>query len=229
MNELEANNITTGAPIIVAPILTQRSAMAVQHLLAASRLSRQCREIQDANRGLPLGSFFDDQIACVSSTVMLSVASLEANINEHIEDADKLFPELSVGARREFCNLLSQLPILEKYERILAIKELTSFDRGASPYQDVDLLIAIRNELVHFHPEWHDRQNRHAKLGRRILYRFELSPFIVDESAVIFPNRFIGYGCTKWAVESALAFMEQFASLAQLSNRFESFRGILNS
>lgn len=229
MTELEAKGITIGAPILGTPTLTQRSAQAVQHLMAASRSSRQCREIQDANRGLPFGPFFDDQIACVSSTVMLSVASIEANINEHIEDADILFPELSAGARRTFCDLVSQLPILEKYECVLAIKELPSFDRGASPYQDVDLLIAIRNELVHFHPEWHDRQNRHAKLGKRILYRFELSPFIADESAVIFPLRYIGHGCTKWAVDSALAFMEQFATLVRLPSRFESFRSRLNA
>ena len=25
-----------------------------------------------------------------------------------------------------------------------------------------DILIAIRNELVHFHPEWHDEQDRHV-------------------------------------------------------------------
>lgn len=229
MNGLEATDITTGAPIIGKPSLMQRSAMAVQHLIAASRSSRQCREIQDVNRGLPLGPFFDDLIACVSSTVMLSVASIEANINEHIEDADKLLPELSDGARREFCDLVSQLPILKKYERVLAIKELPIFDRGVSPYQDVDILIAIRNELVHFHPEWHDRQKRHAKLGKRILYRFKLSPFITEESAVVFPTKFIGHGCTKWAVDSALTFMEQFADLVRLPSRFEPFRDRLMS
>lgn len=210
-------------PDIMVGYARQRSAFAVQHLMAAARFSRQCGDIQRANTGKPLGSFYDEQIACVSATVMLAVASIESNINEHLADANDLFSELKIGARNEFCSLVSGLAILEKYDRVLAIKSSPPFERGKTPYQDIDILISIRNELVHFHPEWHDEQDRHKKLGQKLLYRFELSPFISEDTgAVVFPQRFVSHGCTKWAVESALAFMESFANRVGLPSRFQN-------
>lgn len=201
--------------------LRQRSGFAVQHLMAAARFSRQCGEIQLANEGKQLGPFFDELISCVSATVMLSVASLESNINEHLSDSERLFAELPDGGREQLCALMGDLPILHKYQRTLAAKGLEAFDRGGRPYQDIDILVAIRNELVHFHPEWHDEQDRHEKLGKRLLYRFPLNPFISESSGVVFPQRFIGHGCTKWAVESALSFMTIFAEKIGQPNRFE--------
>lgn len=208
------------APDTGTVTLRQRSAFAIQHLMAAARFSRQCGKIQTENAGKSLGPFYDEQIACVSATIMLSVASLESNINEHLADADTLLHEIPKHAREQFCASLSNAPILEKYERLLAAKELESFIRGESPYQDVDILIAIRNELVHFHPEWHDEQKRHQKLGDRLRYRFELNPFISEATGVLFPQRFVSHGCTKWAVKSALAFMTQFANKIGVESRF---------
>lgn len=200
--------------------IRQRSGFAVQHLMAAARFSRQCGEVEAANRGKSLGPFYDEQIACVSATVMLSVASLESNINEHLSDSDKLLSDIPKGARKQFCELLGQASTVEKYERVLGVKGLEPFDRGTSRYQDVDILIAIRNELVHFHPEWHDQQDRHEKLGKRLMYRFPLSPFIPEASGVVFPQRFVSHGCAKWAVASALDFMVEFSAKVGQPDRF---------
>lgn len=203
--------------------LRQRSAFAVQHLMAAARFSRQCGEIERINEGSELGSFYDEQKACVSASIMLSVASLESNINEHLVDSDTLLAELPSGARKQLNDLLSRRPILEKYERVLGAKDIQPFDQGVRPYQDVDILVAVRNELVHFHPEWHDEQERHRRLGERLKDRFELSPFISEKTGVLFPQRIVSHGCTKWAVQSSLAFMECFAEKVGLPSRFEQY------
>lgn len=203
--------------------LRQRSAFAVQHLIAAAHFSRQCGEIQRINEGSELGPFYDEQSACVSATIMLSVASLESNINEHLVDSDTLLAEIPSGARKQLNDLVSSLPILEKYQRVLGAKDILPFNRGASPYQDVDILIKVRNELVHFHPEWHDEQRRHRRLGMQLKDLFELSPFISEKTGVLFPQRIVSHGCTKWAVQSALAFMECFAEKAGLPSRFDTF------
>ena len=209
--------------------LRMRSGFAVQHLIAAARFSRQCGEIQNAHLGQPLGPFFDEQISCVSATIMLSVASLEANINEYLSDPAGLFPGQAEQVRLQFCELIGERPLLEKCERVLAFNGRERFDRGESPYQDVDILIAVRNELVHFHPEWHDEQERHAKLGKRLMYRFPLSPFLNSETAVVFPQRFISHGCTQWAVESALAFMNEFARRLGVESRFATISDRLST
>jgi hypothetical protein len=190
----------------------------------AARFSRQCGDLQRANIERELGPFFDEQRACVSACIMLAVASIESNINERLAEPTELFPTLTTSARDEFCRLVKGLKILEKYDGVLAIRGLPPFDRGKRPYQDVSILISIRNELVHFHPEWHDEQKEHKKLGQKLSGRFELSPFIPDEAGVIFPDRFVSHGCTKWAVTAAVDFVEDFASRIDLSSRLDQFR-----
>lgn len=93
--------------------LRQKSAYAVQHLMAAARFSRQCGEVQNKHLGEPLGAFFDEQVACVSATVMLSVASLESNVNEYLSTPEKLFPNYPHHVTSEFCELVSTLRILK--------------------------------------------------------------------------------------------------------------------
>jgi hypothetical protein len=192
--------------------------------MAAAYFSRQCGKIQADNEGKDLGPFFTEQIACVSSTVMLSVASIESNINEYLSEEDNLFPEFNKNVRTEIVKLINSLPILEKYQKVLAIKELDLFDKGARPYQDVDALISLRNELVLFHPEWHDEQQRHKKLGSKLAHRFELSPFITEESGVLFPQRIVSHGCTKWAVRSSLQLMEHFIDKLGSQRKFDTHR-----
>lgn len=208
--------------------LRQRSAFAVQHLMAAARFSYRCGEVQNKHIAEPLGSFYDEQIACTSATVMLCVASLESNINEHLTDPDKLFPELTGNQAKEFVELLEGLPILEKYNRTLSIKGCEPFLKGSRPYQDIDALISLRNEFVHFHPEWHDEQARHDRLGNILKYKFELSPFITEETGVMFPQRIVSHGCTKWAVKSTLEFSKVFERKIGVTSKFDRFLSKIN-
>jgi hypothetical protein len=208
-------------PIITNIKLRQRSAFAVQHLMAAARFSSQCGEIQEKHAGEPLGSFYDEQIACTSATIMLCVASLESNINEYLTDPDKLFSELTEHQAIEIVELLNGCSILEKYDRVLAIKECEPFSKGLRPYQDIDALISLRNEFIHFHPEWHDEQARHDRLGNILKYKFELSPFITEETGVMFPQRIVSHGCTKWAVKYTLEFSKQFEQKIGVMGKFD--------
>ena len=155
---------------------------------------------------------------------MLSVASLEYNINEYLSDPHVLLAKLPSEAREQLCTLIgAQTRILEKYESAVAVRGIEAFNKGRNPDQNVKVLIDLRNELVHFHPEWHDEQDRHAKLGRRLRARFAFSPFI-PEKEPLFPIRYISHGCSMWAVKSALAFMDAFANRLGLQNRFDKDR-----
>jgi len=201
--------------------LRQKSAFSVQHLMAAARFSRQCGEAQKINSGKPLGVFYDEQISCVSAVVMLSVASIESNINEYLSEPEAIFPELSPSIQIEICSLIGSLSIIEKYQRVLSIRNINIFGSGLQPLQDVEALIALRNELVHFHPEWHDEQERHKRLGMKLRGKFELSPFMSESTAVLFPQRIVSHGCTKWAVQKSIEFMSEFSKKMGLNNKLE--------
>ncbi len=201
--------------------LRQKSNYAVQHMIAATQFSRICGEVQQENIGKAYGPFFDVLRANVSATIMLCVAALESNINEYLSDPASLFPEVPDSARDEFVELLEPVSILDKYQRTLSFKGVEAFSEGEEPYQSVKTLITLRNELVHFHPEWHDEQVRHRKIGQKLEGKFEFSPFLAEGSAPIFPMRFISHGCTQWAVNSSIAFMNTFSSMIVLDCKFD--------
>jgi hypothetical protein len=215
--------------VTVSGKMRQKSAFSIQHLMAAARFSRQCGEIQTQNVGKALGPFYDEQISCFSATIMLCVASIESYINEVLSNPETLFSASDSDIQRELSSLIGGLSIIDKYQRILLAKGETAFDKGAQPLQNIDALISLRNELVHFHPEWHDEQLRHDKLGRKLKGKFKLSPFITESTGVLFPQRIVSHGCTKWAVESSIHFMTQFNSKIGLEDKFTKFQARLNA
>ena len=206
----------------VSAKLRQRSAFAVQHMMAAARFSRMCGEIEIANKEQPLGEFFDRQIGAVSATVMLATASLESNINEYLCEPEQVFPNLLEDSPHTLVQLLEQKSILEKYQSVLSFRGVAEYAAGEPPYQDVDALIKLRNALVHFKPEWHDEQELHRKIEGRLKGRFEINPAI-GENGVFFPQQCMSYGCTKWAVNVTLQFMRDFSERSGLPYRFEKF------
>lgn len=208
-------------------VLRQKSAFAVQHLMAAARFSRMCGNIEIENAGKPLGSFFDEQIACVSATIMLATASLESNINEYFSEIASNFPELSEILREDAFGLIEKKSILEKYQYALSFKGKSKFSVGEQPYQDANALVRLRNALVHFKPEWFDEREVHTKLEQQLVGKFPINPFI-GENGVFFPQQCISYGCTRWAVTSALRFMEKFSEFSGLPFRFGKFLHRLN-
>lgn len=114
--------------------------------------------------------------------------------------------------------------ILERYQKVMKLRGIEPFERGLEPYQSVDVLIKLRNALVHFKPEWHDEQKEHRKLGERLRGEFALNPFITEGTGVLFPQRCMSYGCAKWAVDSTLAFMKEFSERMGLKFPFDKFK-----
>jgi len=218
-----SGNLQDGPPHVEIK-LRQRSAFAVQHMMAAARFSRMCGKIEIANQNQPLGDFYDSQIGNVSATVMLSTASLESNINEYLCEPEQIFPSLSGESSHSLVQLLEQKSILDKYQAVLSFRGIAEYPTGESPYQDVDALIKLRNALVHFKPEWHDEQELHRKIEGRLKGRFEINPAI-GENSVFFPQQCMSYGCTKWAVYTSLAFMKNFSEHSGLPYRVEKFAG----
>lgn len=214
----------TLAPISAEITLRQKSAFAVQHLMAAARFSRMCGKIEQENSGKPFGGFFDEQIACVSATVLLSTASLESNINEYLSEIDSNFPELNDQMKKEAFDLIEKKGVLEKYQFALAFKGKEKMLEGEQPFQDASALIKIRNALVHFKPEWHDEQKEHKKLEKLLSGKFTLNPSLASDG-VFFPQRCISYGCTQWSVKSAFNFMKKFSELSGLALRFDKHQG----
>jgi hypothetical protein len=199
--------------------LRTRGAMAVQHLMAAARFARMSGQFEQEHDGKLAGNSFNEQIAYVSATIMLSVASLEANINEHIADDILNFDEL---ARQK---LMKNSSLVKKYKKILTIREKPPLDYRSKTYKNIKALILFRNELVHFKTSWSDVPESHEDLNRELKGKFSLSP----SNSHHFPHRYMSYSCAKWAIDSSLEFMKEFSNLSELAFRFTKRLDQLNT
>jgi hypothetical protein len=203
----------------------QRYNFAVQHMIAAARFARLCYKVEDENAGAPFGPFYDEIVSYVMATILSSVASLEANINEifaDLRDGFIVFDGLDMNLVTELWDLIEKKPILEKYQFALVLKKKDRMKKGDKKYQSVDTLIKVRNALVHFKPEWLDEQQEHKAIGKLLRGKFPLSPFF-NKNDPIFPMRCMTHGFADWAVRSSLEFTKCFTQIADLPNRFAQF------
>ncbi|MDY0277980.1 MAG: hypothetical protein RBQ97_07840 [Acholeplasma sp.] len=103
--------------------------------------------------------------AFVTNAIFSSVCFLEATINELFCDAfDKNYNERLIPLGESTIDLMKDLwergiprtasySVLEKYQIALVEANKSIFDIGSTPFQDIYLLIKLRNALMHFELE----------------------------------------------------------------------------
>jgi len=110
--------------------------------------------------------------------------------------------------------------ILTKYQLALALTRRARFDTGANAFQDAENVVNLRNALVHYKPEWSNALKKHQTLANRLRGKFGQNPLLPRQGSIeFFPHRCLGYGCAKWAADSALRFYSEFTQRMGLPQR----------
>jgi hypothetical protein len=189
----------------------------VHHMLSAAHFARQSAIIETNYKNGITDELGAEHRAYVTGAIIVSVASLEATINEvfiSARDNDSLFKGFDptipkVLAEFWTWKIVKSSTILEKYRCVLAVANKEAFNRGNSPYQEVDSLIKLRNALVHYKPEWDTDLENHKKIEDRLKSHFNINPFSHDNDA-FFPKKCLGHGCAEWSVQSVKKFIDDF-------------------
>lgn len=199
------------------------SNLALPHMRAAERFSRRVHDIEREHAGDAFGPFWDEIWHCSVAAVFASVASLEAYANELFFDRAKVFPGYTNRLLDTLWEAFEQKRILDKFAFALLLRDKPQLDRGASPCQDVAILVELRNALTHFKPEWDTAAVRHKKISAKLKGRFRPGPFLSDRH--IFPRQWATHGATKWAVTSCLDFARAFEAAADLPAKYQPADG----
>ncbi len=223
----ERRDATVGlaAVSVAAPTATAsaraRSNLAAHHLEAATKAARRVREIEAENEGAELGSFFSDIMQFASVSVVMASAALEANANETISDIlDGIVPLAVTRERRELLADLKGGTVgpEEKYRHLALLLDRTP-DRDGAAWQDVPMLLRLRNDLMHFKPAWDD-EAVHARMQARMNSRLGISRFY--RSNFVYPHGFFTYETARWSVRTVLAFSAHFSGLIGVEDRFRN-------
>jgi hypothetical protein len=206
------------------------------HIQAAALFARRSSQLEKEHRGqnVVTSEVFTEHRACVTGAILSAVSFLEAEINEIFADAadDQREHIYQLG---NVIFLLGRLwalgvprtasyPILDKYQIALTLADRQEFDRGAVPFQDVRLLVRLRNALVHYEPEYTARDASSSKrLEQNLRGRFPLNP-LTGSRTPFFPELCMSHGCAKWVVESSVKFVDDFCGRMGLTPVFDGVR-----
>jgi hypothetical protein len=220
--DIETVTVIETAPATVQATADTRVNLSLPHLLSAASFSRCVGKLEAEHTGKTFGEFWSDIFANATATVFTSIAALESYANELFIDHEKVFPDIKSEIMAKLWELYEQKPPLAKFEFALVLKSRGSIDRGAKPYQDVAMLVRLRNALIHFKPEWFSQQEEHAKLSEALQHKVTLSPFF-PQTEPLFPRGWASHATVAWAVESVFDFIVDFERCAEVGERMSKF------
>ncbi|MCK4392661.1 hypothetical protein KAX17_07110 [Candidatus Bipolaricaulota bacterium] len=125
---------------------TMRTLLASTYLQGGKRFSELARSMKRETSD-PL------YVAYVTGAIFLSIAALEAAVNAVWID--------SFGNHE-----IDTLNLLEKCERLLEHRSKKLAE--GTPVQKIRALVCLRNELVHYKPEWDDKLEAHKRVEKKI-------------------------------------------------------------
>ncbi len=142
-----------------------RHYLASEYLWTAQECAGQCRRLEDALVSAPEHPGTHPRHRSLAiMTIMSSVSFLEALVNEIYADAGEAGPGRADALTPSCRAMMSEYWLyadrsagaLTKYQMALLFAGRPQFDKGANPFQDANVLVSMRNALVHFKPSWHD-------------------------------------------------------------------------
>ncbi len=164
------------------------------------------------------------------SAIFLSVAFLEAKINELLEDvrdsgeSSRTLVPAEERSLHEVGRLLAKgtgIPdnldrTLDKYQQTLDGCLRETFDKGADPYQSARLAIKVRNELIHYQPTWVS-SNQPRDLDKELKAKLQDSFFLNVTPKNVWSNYIGGFSheCLThdyalWTIKKCASFVDQF-------------------
>jgi len=186
----------------------------------AALFSRKCGELEnsppapsaaDLAKGMNwTEATYREHRSLAVASVLASAAFLEASINELFASASHDELELAEGrgslsaSQRAVLTAAAEMldgnRLLDRFQLALLLLGHKTFDTGRQPYQDAQLLVHLRNELVHYKPQF--RAGAGAATSEGWLRGLEsklpsTSPF-TGAGNPFFPDRCLGHGhCPK--------------------------------
>lgn len=217
----------------IEAIADTRYSFGPQYLLAAKMFAERTADIeQKAGNSIEEDMRVEHQ-GYVVSAIMQCAAALETEIDEVIFQG----PGAHLGSgktdtvARDFLRplvyLIDRAPgVLSRYETVLHLLNRPGLSKDRQPFQDTDLLIKLRNELVHYKSRW-GREMENKKLFTSLLNLRHPKPPFVHDSQNFFPHHCLSAACAMWAFETSVNFVDDFYSLLGVPSRLDGYRARL--
>jgi len=190
-----------------------RYSFTAQFLRGGAIFARRAHEIEastNVSEGLR-----SEHVACVAGAVTQAAAALEAEIYEVLIHG----PGHHLGSNginttaRDFllplADIIDSEPTLRRYELVLHLLHRPALDRGAHPYQIADLLIDLRNQLIHYKSKWGEQMDRAKVFARLQQLKFD-KPTFMSPHTNFFPHQCLSASLASWSITTGVDFINAF-------------------
>ena len=188
------------------------------HLWAAEHLLGEADIIEQAHTGR---SVFDiKHRAYVTNSIISSINFLEAAINEILRDCAEVHMSYIKSIPSDKIKVLAVYwsqtedntnfqSTLEKYQTVYNVITSNNLDKSKNPYQDVALVIKLRNMIIHYKPRTLGHEDP-SKFINAIKGKFVECKIYKDSGNPYFPDKCLGVDCSKWVFNSVKSFTDIF-------------------
>ena len=191
-----------------------RYSFTAQFLRGAAIFANRAHAIEESD--VPITEELNaEHRACVVATVTQATAALESEISEVLMHGPghHLGSDKTDAAGRDFLSPLAEVvdrqQTLHRYNLVLHLLRKPRIDLGAEPYQSADLLVGLRNDLIHYRSEWGSSMDSKKLLAALRQLRFAKPPF-VSMNTNFFPHRCLSASLASWTVTTTARFIDSF-------------------
>lgn len=164
-------------------------------------------------------SVSEDTQAEHRSYIVSAVVQCAAALESEISEVTRHGPGHHLGSNgldaaayaflQPLMDVIDEQSTLDRYELVLHLLQRPALNRGGHPYQPADLLIKLRNELIHYKSKWGPEMERQKLFDRLLQLRLEKPPFISVHTN-FFPHQCLSASLASWCVITAGAFINDF-------------------
>jgi hypothetical protein len=163
----------------------------------------------------------------VLETIILVAASLEAFINEYIDSKSRKLSRKS--DHREMARLLNKLTeekieLKLKWQLVPQIIWQKQFSQDQKPWQDFDVLIRLRNDLLHYKGQLHPRDYVPKYLGQvvHLLSKYEEPVCDLSGRSDDWVDRICNYEVAKWAYNTGIGMINELLDFGDEQTKYIS-------
>ncbi len=160
---------------------------AAMHMFS-SDLIRGCKEFAEKARNAKI---HENVRVYNAACIFFATSTIESKVNEWISIANACFEEEPKSFWHALAPLIRTLKLEEKWNLIASHENGTLWDKGQEPFQSFELIVSLRNEVVHYKGELLPKDAAPVKKIKGLM----------DKFGVKSQASFVENDCTTWVYD----------------------------
>ncbi len=127
----------------------------------------------------------DDEVRTLNTAcIFFAISAIEAKVNEWISISQQCFIDEPKSFWHSLAPLVKTLPLEKKWNLIASHENGVLWDKSREPFQSFDLIISLRNELIHYKGQFLPKDTPPTKKIKGLMDKFGVkskSTFVEDD------------------------------------------------